>query len=91
MLPAIVSHWSPASEAVVLRRRGSGGKLSWAEVPFSSMSRFSLLQIDVEVEEPETSESFEIKPVNRLSFFILRWQGVLSQLNVTNKVTRNLT
>ena len=35
-----------------------------ATIPFSSMSRFSLLQIDVDVEEPETSEnptrSFEI-------------------------------
>ncbi|CAL8354812.1 unnamed protein product [Boreogadus saida] len=36
---------------------GSSGKQSWATIPFSSMSGFSLLQIDVEVEEPETSEN----------------------------------
>ena len=40
------------------------GQQSRATVPFSSMSRFSLLQIDVEVGEPETLEnptqSFEI-------------------------------
>jgi hypothetical protein len=46
------------------RQRGSGGRQSQATMPFSSMSCFSLLQIDVEVEEPETSEnstqSFEI-------------------------------
>ena len=40
------------------------GQQSWATIPFSSMLRFSLLQIDVEVDEPETSEnptqSFEI-------------------------------
>ena len=32
----------------------------WLTIPFSSMSQFSLLQNDVEVEEPETSELFEI-------------------------------
>ena len=46
------------------RQRGSGGRRSRATIPFSSMSRFSLLQIDVEEEEPETPEnptqSFEI-------------------------------
>ena len=31
------------------------GQQSQATIPFSSMSWFSLLQIDVEVEEPETS------------------------------------
>ena len=40
------------------------GQQSRATIPFSSMSWFSLLQIDVDVEEPETSEnptqSFEI-------------------------------
>ena len=30
---------------------------SLATIPFSSMSQFSLLQIDVEVEEQETSEN----------------------------------
>ena len=43
---------------------GSGGRQLQAKIPFSSMSRFNLLQIDVEVEDPETSEnptqSFEI-------------------------------
>ena len=38
--------------AIVSRRRGS-----LATIPFSSMSRFSLLQIDVEVEVTETSEN----------------------------------
>ena len=33
------------------------GPQSRATIPFSSMSEFSLLQIDVEVEEPETSEN----------------------------------
>ena len=45
-------------------QRGSGGRQSRSTIPFTSMSRFSILQIDVEVEEPETSEnptqSFEI-------------------------------
>ena len=35
-------------------------------LPLSSMSRFSLLQIDVEVEEPETSEN----PTQLLRFII---------------------
>ena len=36
---------------------GSGRRPTRSALPFSSMSRFSLLQIDVEVEEPETSEN----------------------------------
>ncbi|CAL8341163.1 unnamed protein product [Boreogadus saida] len=53
----------PASETVLPRQRGSGGRQLRATIP-SSMSRFSLLQIDVEAEEPETSETqlFEIHP-----------------------------
>ena len=43
------------------------GQQSRATIPFSSMSWFSLLQIDVDVEEPETSEnptqSFEINNI----------------------------
>ena len=50
--------------AVVVPR---GGRQSWSTIPFSCMSRFSLLQIDVELEEPETSEnptqSFEIHKI----------------------------
>ncbi|CAL8303496.1 unnamed protein product [Boreogadus saida] len=45
----------PAAEAVVPRQRAAG--LRRETIPFSSTSRFSLLQIDVEVEEPETSEN----------------------------------
>ena len=37
------------------RQRGSGWRQSRATIPFSSMSWFSLLQIDVE--EPETWEN----------------------------------
>ena len=43
----------PAAEAVVPQQRAVG--LRRATIPFSSMSQFSLLQIDVDVEEPETS------------------------------------
>ena len=54
----------PAAEGPLPRQRGSGGRQSRATIPFSSMSWFSLLQIDVDVEEPETSknptQSFEI-------------------------------
>ena len=53
-----------AAEAVVPQQRGSGGRQPRSTIPFSSMSWFSLLQIDVDVEEPEMSEnptrSFEI-------------------------------
>ena len=53
--------WSLGTESLAGDNRG---QQSWATIPFSSMSWFSLLQIDVEVEEPETSEnptqSFEI-------------------------------
>ena len=44
--------WSLGSE-----KRGSSGNQSWATIPFSSMSWFSLLQIDVDMEEPEMSEN----------------------------------
>ncbi|CAL8233973.1 unnamed protein product [Boreogadus saida] len=47
----------PASEMVVPQQRGSGGGQSRATIPFFSMSWFILLQIDVEVEEPEMSEN----------------------------------
>ena len=47
----------PTSEAVLPWQRGSGGRQSGATTPFSSMSLISLLQIDVELEEPETSEN----------------------------------
>ena len=44
-----------------------------ATIPFSSMSRFRLLQIDVDVEEPGTSEnptrSFEIHNIGSHSFW----------------------
>ena len=73
MLPAIVSRRSPgarfrgttastlpAAEAVVPRSRST----IEGNNPFLPMSWFSLLQMDVEVEKPETSEdptqSFEI-------------------------------
>ena len=53
-----------SAEAVVPRAAGSGQRRGGATIPLSSMSRFSLLQVDVQVEEPETSEnppqSFEI-------------------------------
>ena len=53
--------WSLGSEAAAGDNRGQQSR---ATIPFSSMSWFSLLQIDVDVEEPETSEnptqSFEI-------------------------------
>ena len=41
--------WSLGSE-----KRGSSGNQSRATIPFSSMSWFSLLQIDVDVEQPDT-------------------------------------
>ena len=54
----------PLQEAVVPRQRGSDGRQPRSTIPFSSMSWFSLLQIDMDVEEPELSEnptqSFEI-------------------------------
>ena len=46
----------PAAEAVGPWQRGSGGRQLRSTIPFPSMSRFSLLQIDLEVEEPETLE-----------------------------------
>ena len=49
MLPVIVSSRAPAGN--------NHGQQSWATIPFSSMLPFSLLQIDVEVDEPETSEN----------------------------------
>ncbi|CAL8322540.1 unnamed protein product [Boreogadus saida] len=58
-----------AAEAVVSRQRGSGGRQPRSTIPFSSMSWFSLLQVDVE--EPETSEnptrSFEIHNIIKLA------------------------
>ena len=51
----------PAAEAVVPRQREEGLKKT---IPFSSMPWFSLLQIDVDMEKPQTTEnptqSFEI-------------------------------
>ena len=40
----------PRRWCLVSGQRGSGGRQSRATIPFSSMSRFSLLQIDVELE-----------------------------------------
>ena len=44
-----------------LRTATSAAGLQWKRIggnnPFSSMSRFSLVQIDVEVEEPEMLEN----------------------------------
>ena len=54
-------------KGIVASRLGSwqwAAGLRRATIPFSSISRFSLLQIDVEVEEPETlanpTQSLEI-------------------------------
>ncbi|CAL8250008.1 unnamed protein product [Boreogadus saida] len=41
-----------------------------ATIPFPSMSLFSLLQIDVEVEEPETSE----KPTQSFEIHNISWE-----------------
>ena len=72
MLAANVSHLSPAEgpppEADVPKRCP-------ATIPFSSLSRFSLLHIDVEIEEPGTSEnptrSFEIHNIGSHIFWRL--------------------
>ena len=59
----------PASEAVVPRQRAAGLRRETiaGNNPFSSMSWFRLLQIDVDVDEPETLEypmqSFEIHDI----------------------------
>ena len=68
MLPAIVSHLSPSScwGGTTTSAAGSalGTTASCSRQLAAGSMRFSLLQIDVEVEEPETSEnptqSFEI-------------------------------
>ena len=56
--------WSLDSEALVGDNQGEQPR---ATIPFSSMSWFSLLQIDVDVEESDTSEnpmqSFEIHDI----------------------------
>ena len=68
MLPAIEYRRSPAARCPLPRpwclSVGSGapvedncGPQSRATIPFSYMSQFSLLQIDVEVEVPEASEN----------------------------------
>ncbi|CAL8236085.1 unnamed protein product [Boreogadus saida] len=53
---------------------GEGLKRCPATIPFSSMSWFSLLQIDVEVEEPGKTEnltrSFEIHNIGLHSFWL---------------------
>ncbi|CAL8395519.1 unnamed protein product [Boreogadus saida] len=57
----IVSSLSPASRCrgttASALQEAQGPKRCPATIPFSSMSRFSLLQIDVDVEEPGTSEN----------------------------------
>ena len=77
IMAANVSRLSPASRC----RGTTASALQEAEVPkrcpatipFSSMSRFSLLQIDVDVEEPGKSEnptrSFEIHNIGSHSFW----------------------
>ena len=69
-------------ECFQLETRGAEGPPPEAEVPkrcpatfpFSSLSRFSLLHIDVDVEEPGTSEnptrSFEIHNIGSHSFWL---------------------
>ena len=61
------------------QRRGGGpsapvgdnrGQESRETIPFSSMSWFSLLQIDVDVEEPETSEN----PTQSFFIHIIVWR-----------------
>ncbi|CAL8348826.1 unnamed protein product [Boreogadus saida] len=54
-------------------QEAQGPKRCPATIPFSSMSRFSLLQLDVDVEEPGTSEnptrSFKIHNIDSHSFW----------------------
>ena len=64
LFPAIVSRRSLAAEGPLPGHRAAlrappppAAGSAEAVVPFSSMSQFSLLQIDVDVEEPETSEN----------------------------------
>ena len=45
-------------------------RLSRSTIPFSSISWFSLLQIDVDVEEPETSEN----PTQLFEFHNIVWR-----------------
>ena len=67
---AVVPKRSLGSEAPAGDNRGQQLR---ATIPFSSMSWFSLLQIDVDVEEPGTSEnptrSFEIHNIGSHSFW----------------------
>ena len=63
--------WSLGSEAPAGVNRG---QQSQATIPFSSMSWFSLLQIDVDVEEPVTSEN----PMQSVEIHSIVWR--LTQL-----------
>ena len=72
MSPASPAFCCQGTTASALQEAVEPKRLRWettvvnkrATIPYSSMSWFSLLQIDVDVEEPETSEnptrSFEI-------------------------------
>ena len=54
MLPAAGCREAPPPRSTTARQRAAG---RWCLAPAAGSARFCLLQIDVEVEEPETSEN----------------------------------
>ena len=54
MLPAAGCREAPPPRSTTARQRAAG---RWCLAPAAGRARFCLLQIDVEVEEPETSEN----------------------------------